>query len=68
VGVGYLKRPELTAMKFVSHSRWGKCFRTGDMALAAKQGKFFLLLLLIFSEFLHFPSVFISHVAIVLQG
>ncbi|KAI8921913.1 hypothetical protein DFJ77DRAFT_3476 [Powellomyces hirtus] len=31
VGVGYLKRPELTKQKFVDHPVYGPCFRTGDV-------------------------------------
>ncbi len=39
VGLGYLKRPELTQQRFVNGPRdLGPCFRTGDIARAASTG------------------------------
>lgn len=38
VGVGYWKRSRLTAKKFVIHSEYGPCFRTGDVVRAAPGG------------------------------
>ncbi|KAJ3113128.1 hypothetical protein HDU96_003763 [Phlyctochytrium bullatum] len=32
VGLGYLRRSELTAKRFITHPELGKCFRTGDLA------------------------------------
>ncbi|KAJ3413260.1 hypothetical protein HDV05_008246 [Chytridiales sp. JEL 0842] len=33
VGIGYLRRPELTASRFIQHPTLGSCFRTGDLVL-----------------------------------
>lgn len=43
VGLGYLRRPELTAARFTKHSFTGdggsgRCFRTGDVARAVADG------------------------------
>ncbi len=38
IGVGYLKRQELTAERFVEHPELGRCFRTGDIAVALSSG------------------------------
>ena len=32
-GLEYLKRPEFNSQKYVIHPQWGKCFRTGDLAM-----------------------------------
>ncbi|KAJ3179747.1 hypothetical protein HDU85_004746 [Gaertneriomyces sp. JEL0708] len=33
VGNGYLKRPDLTALKFINHPDYGRCYRTGDIVV-----------------------------------
>lgn len=38
VGLGYLNRPELTAQRFIMHPIYGRCFRTGDVVTAGKDG------------------------------
>ncbi|KAJ1488648.1 hypothetical protein T484DRAFT_1782381 [Baffinella frigidus] len=38
VGLGYLNAPELTAAKFLTSPTLGRCFRTGDVARATKEG------------------------------
>jgi hypothetical protein len=38
VGLGYLKRPELTLERFLEHPVLGRCFRTGDMVAATAAG------------------------------
>lgn len=38
VGMGYLKRTDLTLQRFVRHGSLGLCFRTGDIARAAAAG------------------------------
>ncbi|KAL6064296.1 putative peptide synthase SimD6, variant 2 [Balamuthia mandrillaris] len=43
VGQGYLNRPELTQQRFLEHPLYGKCFRTGDIAIALPEGGWRLL-------------------------
>jgi acyl-coenzyme A synthetase/AMP-(fatty) acid ligase/acyl carrier protein len=38
VGVSYLKKPDLTEIKFVHHATLGRCFRTGDIVERISQG------------------------------
>jgi amino acid adenylation domain-containing protein len=39
VALGYLKRPELTAEKFITHPRWGRLYRTGDLVRRLDAGE-----------------------------
>ena len=43
VGLGYLNMHELTAEKFVDLPRFGRCFRTGDLAKLQENGKYELI-------------------------
>lgn len=43
VALGYLNRPELTEKVFFSHPKYGRCFRTGDIAKKTNDGNFMLL-------------------------
>jgi amino acid adenylation domain-containing protein len=38
VGLGYHRRPELTAEKFIAHPRLGRLYRTGDIARRLRDG------------------------------
>ena len=40
VARGYWNSPELTAEKFVTHPRWGRIYRTGDLAHRGPDGNF----------------------------
>lgn len=37
---GYIKRPDLMSQKVVEHPRWGRIYRTGDMARVLTDGSF----------------------------
>ena len=41
LGRGYWKSPEQTAAKFIDHPRFGRVYRTGDLAQRDAQGDFF---------------------------
>jgi non-ribosomal peptide synthetase-like protein len=38
VALGYLRRPELTEMRFVEHTQFGRLYRTGDLVHAEPDG------------------------------
>lgn len=42
VGAGYLRRPDLTAERFVHHDRIGRAYRTGDLGRWSPDGRLIL--------------------------